>query len=125
MSIDRIGKGGGASGPSGAAGTGAPTAPSSTGQTFEVKRSDRPPAPGTVSEVKPAATPLASLRAGHIDVNGYMDLKVSEATSHLQGLKPSELDTIRRMLRDKLSSDPALSDLVRGATGQVPVPQDD
>jgi hypothetical protein len=90
-----------------------------------VRKSERPPALENIANVKSAATPLERLRAGQIDVNTYMDQKVTEATAHLRGLRPSELDSIQRMLRDKLASDPALADLVKGATGHMPVPQDD
>ncbi len=67
-----------------------------------------------------AASPLARLRRGEIDVSGYADAKVDEATQHLQHLPASELSSIREMLRDKLMSDPELRELVTQATGKAP-----
>ncbi|MFO0664881.1 MAG: hypothetical protein U0174_13075 [Polyangiaceae bacterium] len=71
------------------------------------------------------ASPLERLRAGQIDVNGYLDLKVDEATAALSGLPHAELDTIRRALRTQLATDPTLSDLVTKATGSVPSPSEE
>jgi hypothetical protein len=65
-------------------------------------------------------TALERLRAGEIDVHGYVDIKVNEATSHLAGLSPSELDRVRSALRARMVADPTLVDLVRTATGSVP-----
>jgi hypothetical protein len=128
MPIDRIGKGGGlpptpdAAGASGAAPT----------KTFEVERPDRADAPkgasvasGADVEKVGAATPLERLRAGEVDVHGYIDLKVDEATSSLKGLSVSELDDIKSVLRDQMKSDPGLADLVRTATGKMPTPPED
>ena len=65
-------------------------------------------------------SPLQQLKAGKIDFNQYVDLKLQEATSHLQGLSPEKLDTIRSMLRDRMATDPELVDLVKQATGHAP-----
>jgi uncharacterized protein (DUF2342 family) len=65
---------------------------------------------------------LERLRAGEVDVDGYLDLKVDEATAHLATLPPGELHALRSALRDRLATDPALVDLVRTATGGVPQP---
>jgi hypothetical protein len=76
--------------------------------------------------VAPARTALERLRAGEIDASQYVDAKVEEATAHLQSLPAVELEAIRKALRERLTTDPALVDLVRGATGQViPPPRDD
>ena len=72
-----------------------------------------------------AASPLARLRAGEIDVHGYIDLKVDEATKNIHGLEPAELDAIKKTLRDQMATDPGLSDLVHTATGQIPKPPED
>lgn len=129
MAIDRIGKGGGlpptpeAQGPTGAAGA-APT-----GAKFEVERTDPANAPAQVGniDVTPtaAATPLARLRAGEIDLNGYVDLKVDEATHALHGLSAAELGDIKSMLRDQMRTDPGLAELVHAATGKMPTPPED
>jgi hypothetical protein len=119
MSIDRIGKGGGAP-PVAPPKTGAPRAGESS-RPFEV-RTDKPGPATAVRGAEP--TPLARLRAGEVDVNGYLDLKVQEATSHLQGLRAEELSALRKMLRDQLATDPTLADLVQRATSTVPTPEE-
>lgn len=120
MGIDGIGKKPptGTDGPTGAAGAGA--APK-TGATFEVPETS---AAGAASAVD-ASSPLARLRAGEIDVNTYVDLKVDEATKHLGPMPASDLADIKSLLREKLVSDPGLVDLVRQSTGHAPaVPED-
>jgi hypothetical protein len=75
------------------------------------------------AQVDPAtASPLERLRTGAIDLNGYLDMKVDAATAHLQGLSPKEMGAVKKMLRDQIASDPALSDLVKQATGSAPTP---
>lgn len=121
MAIDGIGRGGKIGGPMGPGGADPTTSGKEAGPAFEVKRSERSAAPEGASAVVGAqVTPLDRLRAGQVDVSGYMDLKIGEATAHLGGLSPTQLDSIKRVLRDKLESDPALAELVRGATGQAP-----
>jgi hypothetical protein len=68
------------------------------------------------------ASALERLRAGEIDLEGYLDAKVLEATRHLVGLPAAELLAIQQALRDELATDPALSDLVTHATGKRPGP---
>jgi hypothetical protein len=110
--VDRIGKGGAP--PPGAGPTG-PARPTETGKTFEVDKA------GAVRPVDRVATPaLDQLKAGKIDFNEYLEVKVQEATQHLEGLTPVQLDTIRGMLKDRMSTDPELLDLVKQATGRVP-----
>ena len=136
MAIDRIGKGAGLPG-------GVPSAPrhegdvkptggtSSVDAPFKVDRTDsvgtaqRAGNVEAASEATRATTPLARLRAGEVDVHGYIDLKVDEATSALKGISPAELDEIKSVLRDQMRSDPGLADLVRTATGKVPTPPED
>jgi hypothetical protein len=122
--VDGIGKGGpprgvGPSGPT------APTRPAETGKTFEV---DKPGAAREAQGVQATAieaSPLDQLKAGKIDFDQYVDLKLHEATAHLEGLSPAQLDTIRSMLRDRMATDPELVDLVKQATGQAPsVPEE-
>src|SRR4051812_2003518 len=110
MGIDRIGKGGAA-----------PPAPEPTdpsavrekggvSRPFEVERTARANVPAPVAPSVDAASPLARLRAGEIDVHGYIDVKVDDATKHLVGLSPAELDAIKKTLRDQMATDPALVD---------------
>lgn len=123
MGIDGIGKKPptGTDGPTGAAGAGA--APK-TGATFEVPETSAAGAASAASAVD-ASSPLARLRAGEIDVNAYVDLKVDEATKHLGPMPASDLADIKSLLREKLVSDPGLVDLVRQSTGHAPaVPED-
>ena len=117
MSIDRIGKGSGAP-PAG------PTSPAQKsaepGPAFEVSRAAKPEAPAAVGP-----TSLEQLHAGKLDFEGYLSAKLHEATAHLQGIPQVQLDKIRSMLREQLSSDPALADMVQQATGRAPTPPED
>jgi hypothetical protein len=63
-------------------------------------------------------TPFEHFQAGNVDVNGYIDMKVQEATSHLQTLSSRQLESVRSILRDHVSNNPVLSDLVGSATSQ-------
>ncbi len=117
MGIDRIGKSG-------------PPLPvheteraASTGQTFHVPKATATSAQQVTSEAPSRA--LERLRAGEIDVGGYVDLKVDEATTHLSALPPIELDAIRTALREHLANDPELAELVRTAAGEISRPLDD
>ena len=132
MAIDRIGKGAGLPATPGpeTSGTGAPA---KTGAAFKVDRPEaaEPTTPTTGAEragavpQTGAATPLERLRAGEVDVNGYIDLEVDKATSGLKGLPAAELDEIKSVLRDQMKTDPGLADLVRTATGSMPTPPED
>jgi hypothetical protein len=125
MGIDRIGKGS-APPPSGPTGPKGPGSAEGAARPFEVKRPIEPASAAGVASVSPASSsPLEQLRAGKLDVNGYVDLKVDAATSHLRGMDPAELADVKKMLRDQIASDPALSDLVKQATGSTPLPRDD
>jgi hypothetical protein len=82
------------------------------------------------SAVQVEATPAASgalerFRAGELDLHGYVDAKVREATDHLSALPPVELENIRSALRERLSGDPTLIDLLHTATGETLPPDDD
>jgi hypothetical protein len=128
MGIDGIGKKGPPTPP-------AQTPPGTVGGASRPQETSRPfavsqPSPGApraehAGEVAPARTALERLRAGEIDASQYVDAKVGEATAHLHGLPPVELEAIRKTLRERLTTDPALVDLVRGATGQVIPPSRD
>ena len=130
MGIDRIGKKGPPTPPP-PGDLGGPSAPKEAGRTFQVRPSTESADPtatgaarsaggaGGAEGVAATRTALERLRAGEIDANGYLDSKVNEATAHLQKLPPAELESIRTALRERLSSDPALADLFRTATGQA------
>ena len=123
MAIDRIGKGAALPGGLPSAGEVKPAdAP------FTIDRADSANAAqraGNVESATPATSPLGRLRAGEVDVHGYIDLKVDEATSALKGMTLAELDEIKSVLRDQMKSDPGLADLVRTATGKMPTPPED
>ena len=120
MGIDRIGKG------APPAGEGGERVDEATGpeKPFAAVGADKAVPPTAAAEAS-AASPLGRLRAGEIDVDGYVDLKVDEATRGLAGLSRAELDDIRKLLKDQLATDPGLTDLVESATGRVPTPPDE
>jgi hypothetical protein len=126
MGIEGIGKGGTP-----------PVAPAGPG---EVSRAPAPDAvrpfegPGAAVPAEPgpaetgaarvgAAAPseaLGALRSGAIDLDGYLDRKVDEATAHLGPLPAADLVRLRAALRERLATDPTLVDLVKSATGSLP-----
>ena len=124
MAIDRIGKGGGLPQTPEAQGTGAASPTGGPGAAFEVDRKE-PAQAAQATEGVAASSPIARLRAGEVDVHGYIDLKVDEATASLKGVSASELDEIKSMLRDQMKSDPGLADLVGRAAGKMPTPPED
>jgi hypothetical protein len=129
MGVDRIGQGGPAVPfPE----TGATPQSTSVGAAFRVTQPTETAAGEGVAASAGTSqvghSPLERLQAGEIDLERYADLKVDEATAHLSGLSPSQLASIRTNLREKLTTDPALVDLVRSATGgalSADVPSDD
>lgn len=126
MAIDRIGKGG-ALPPTPETGTIGGADKAGAAAPFKVDRSERAASADPARNVEgvDSTSPLARLRAGEIDVHGYVDLKVEEATKSLKGLPAAELDEIKSVLRDQLRTDPGLADLVRTATGKLPTPPED
>ncbi len=113
MSIDRIGKGGGPP-VTGVGQSGSSTEiGSKQGADFKVSKS----APAT-----PVATePLDRLKSGEISVSQYLDIKVEQATSHLdKRVSGEQLSFIRSSLREQLATDPMLVELVQAATGSIP-----
>lgn len=116
MGIDRIGKGAPPASPS----TEAPQAATRKDGTFSLDRTGSSmPTEGTTRAEGPSSA-LAKLRAGEIDVEGYVTLRIEDATRGLSGLSPSELADIRSMLRDEIATDPSLTELFRLTTGTTP-----
>ena len=116
MGIDRIGRAGGAAGVTPPISTPAQPASAVT-ESFEAvaKR---------VGEASPPSL-IDQLKAGQLDMKQFVELRVEQATAHLQGvLDPERLEFIRNALRIQIQSDPALLDLVKAATGALP-PMDD
>ena len=122
MGIDRIGKNGSVPAPD----VDGPSSARPAGQAFQVPNAGAPKTTEStgVDPARPAG-PLERLRAGEVDLGGYVDLKVHEATAPLASLPPVELEKIRTALREKLANDPELVDLLRTATGEVLPPDDD
>jgi hypothetical protein len=124
MSIDRIGKGGGAP-PVSPKEAEATQRPEGASRPFEVRAEKAGAAHPADAVDKSASTPLERLRAGEINVERYLDLKVEDATKHLTGIPPAQLESIRASLRHRLATDPALTALVKQATGFEPPPPKD
>ncbi len=125
MAIDRIGKGGGT--PPGTGGATGPGRAQETGKTFEVDKTEgaKEAAAAQKTAAVSGTSPLAELKAGRLSLDGYLDAKVHEATAHLEGMPPAKLETLRSMLRERLASDPTLTELVSQATGQFPKPSEE
>jgi hypothetical protein len=124
LGIERIGKGATAP-PEGLTpkdGTTRPTGPARDAAPFEVHRKDVAPA-AEVTDIK-ASPALEGVRSGALDVNGYLDAKVREATAHLSHLSPAQLHAVESVVRAQLISDPHLAELVQHATGSA-VPKED
>jgi hypothetical protein len=128
MGIDGIGKGGPPPiAPAGDAGRA--TAPGAS-RVFEAPATPEAgtaeTAAASVGKATPPSDALGALRSGAVDLDGYLDLKVGEATAHLGPLPAADLGRLRAALRERLATDPTLVDLVKSATGSVPrVPDDD
>ncbi len=111
-----------------------PSTDAAAGGRVETQRPFEMPAPGApeTSGAKPPAEALAPatsaidrLRRGEIDRGGYVDLKVAEATRHLTALPAPQLEAIRQALRERISTDPTLADLVRAATAGAAEPPEE
>jgi hypothetical protein len=123
MGIDQIGKKGPPLPPPkdavGAAGR------TETARAFDASAVRATPTAPPSEALEPTRTALERLRAGEVDLDGYLDLKVSEATAHLAAMPALQLEALRDALRDRMASDPMLVDLVRTATGRAPEPPGD
>ena len=112
MSIDRIGKGPGI--PPSTPPTTSPAGVAS--RPFEVGGA-APTAVGGAGALSPAE----QVRRGDLTLDAYLDLRVREATSHLEGrLGPGDLGRIQRALRAQMVEDPALREMIQSATGKLP-----
>ena len=122
MGVDRIGQGGP---PVSVPETGSPSQAAPTGAAFHVHSpASAAPAAGTAEVSTPATSnALDRFRAGDVDLGGYVDLKVDEATSHLSASLPAgQLEAVRSALRERISSDPSLVELLEKATGETVPP---
>ena len=120
MGIDQIGKKGPPLTPPAEAIGGKQRA--ETRQPFEVSTARPMPSTPQVAPLEAPRTALDRWRAGEVDVHGYIDLKVDEATTHLALLPAQELQAIRAALSDRMASDPTLVELVGTATHRAPGP---
>lgn len=80
--------------------------------------------PGSGSEARPLAKrpqvseALRKLRTGEIGLDEYLDLRADAAVAHLTNfLTAMELQTVRETIREELTTDPVLLDLVQRVTG--------
>jgi hypothetical protein len=117
--VGGIGGGGGPPGPGklgGVGGAGAPAAPATEGAKGPKGASFQEVLGPRESGAASASSPLDRLRAGEIDRARYVELRVQEATAHLDGLlPPEELARIQDELRDLVEQDPDVAALVRAA----------
>jgi hypothetical protein len=87
--------------------------------------SDQQGAAQAESIPRSASEALRKLKSGEFSLDDYLDYRADEAVLHLQRtgfLKPDQVEFIREMLREQLTTDPVLVELVRRATGQTPEP---
>jgi hypothetical protein len=115
MGIDGIGKGAGV-------GAVAPEVAPTAGDAAKIGTAAEPFRVDKGSPLQAASpTSLDRVRSGDISVYEYLDAKVSEVTSHIAGrVTPDQLAFVQNNLREQLSTDPVLLDLVKAATGSVP-----
>lgn len=110
MGIDGVGKppGGGIPPVAGPAGAG------KAGETFSIGGAEKPAGVG-------GSENLARLQRGEIGLDQYLDASVADATRGLETkLSAEQLEFVKSSLREQLSGDPVLIDLVRKATGSTP-----
>lgn len=106
------GKVGGPKGPLPAGAPDAPKGPEKAAFGESLARADKTEKAGAVSGL----SPLDRLRAGELDVQRYAELRVQEATAHLEGiLPPKDLEKLRADLHDLIDNDPDVAALVKTA----------
>jgi hypothetical protein len=99
-------------------GVGGPSAPASgaTGAGGAQKASFQEALGTRATDQASGASPLERLRSGELDLRGYIDARVRDATSHLEGvLSPDDLAKVHDELRDAIENDPDVAALVKGA----------
>ena len=115
----------GGGGKIGGAGAPIPSIPTRTSDAPDAARGTRPSegprfgealARNEATSAPASATPLDRLRAGEIDAKQYVELRVNEATAHLDGvLAPTDVEKIRADLHDLIEHDPDVAALVKSA----------
>ena len=125
MSIDGIGKPpgasiGGASGSSGVSDLSRAEAARAPAEPFSVEGGAKVGASSGPS----ASAELSSLQRGELSLDQYLDSRVGAATEHLAGkLSPDQLAFVKQSLREQMSTDPVLVELVQRTTGSAPTPE--
>jgi hypothetical protein len=76
----------------------------------------KPGGGSSVMPEPPLSEALMKFRAGEIDADAYVELKIREATEHLSSLPPDKLDLVRRKLREEISDSQELKELIAEAT---------
>lgn len=114
--VGGIGGPGGGVPPGKFGGVAIPGAPAADAKTGTTKASFNEVLGAKSAEGASATSPLERLRTGEIDLKGYADIRVRDATSHLEGvLAPDDLAKIQDELRDVIENDPDIAALVKGA----------
>jgi len=66
---------------------------------------------------------LIKLKSGEMTLDEYLDDRADHAVAHLKTLVNGEqLQVVRQVVRDQLTTDPVLVEMVRQTTGRVPAP---
>jgi hypothetical protein len=102
-----------------------PTAPAPASQAVEKtgKKFDLSTSQTQSAKEVASATPseLQKVQSGELTMDQYLDQRVDTAVSHVSSrLSPEQLGAVRQQLKDQLSTDPVLRQLVKQATGSSP-----
>lgn len=85
---------------------------------FVVKSASGPDAASAAETVDGSL--VNQLQSGQITRNQYLDIRADQAVHHLVGrVSAEQLDLIRAALREQLSTDPLLINMVRRATSML------
>ena len=108
--------GAGGGGPPKIGGPTGPAAPNAASKAGGPKGASFGETLGTKGAEQAGASPLERLRSGELDLKGYVDVRVREATAHLEKvLSPGDLAKVQDELRDVIENDPDIAALVKGA----------